>query len=154
MTGRSLVSLLGCSAFLIASGGSLRAGQSSQRPPEQSPAAPRPAVSPSQTTLGRYCNSGHNSTLNTAGLALDALHPDRPGDNPEAWEKVVRKLRGRMMPPPGRPRPDEATYDSVVSSLEASLDRAAAARPNAGRTDTFRRLNRTEYRNAIRTCWR
>ena len=54
------------------------------------------------------------------------------------------------MPPPGRPRPDEATYDSVVSYLETSLDRAAAAHPNPGRTDTFRRLNRTEYQNAIR----
>src|SRR6185295_8916899 len=57
---------------------------------------------------------------------------------------------GRMMPPPGRPRPDEATYGSLVSYLETALDRAAAARPNAGRTDTFRRLNRTEYQNAIR----
>ena len=66
------------------------------------------------------------------------------------WEKVVRKLRGRMMPPAGLPRPDEATYDALVSHLETSLDRAAAARPNPGRTDTFRRLNRTEYQNAIR----
>src|SRR5213596_365066 len=54
------------------------------------------------------------------------------------------------MPPPGMPRPDEHTYDALVSSLEASLDNAAAAKPNPGRTDTFRRLNRTEYQNAIR----
>src|SRR4029079_4687979 len=72
------------------------------------------------------------------------------GENPEIWEKVVRKLRGRMMPPPGRPRPDEKTYDDVVASLEKSLDRAAAANPNPGRTATFHRLNRTEYQNAIR----
>src|SRR5204863_7278790 len=56
----------------------------------------------------------------------------------------------RMMPPPGLPRPDEAAYDSLISTLEKSLDQAAAAHPNPGRTDTFRRLNRTEYRNAIR----
>src|SRR5262249_56358495 len=60
------------------------------------------------------------------------------------------KLRRRMMPPPGRPRPDERTYDLLVSDLEKSLDRAAAANPNPGRTETFRRLNRTEYQNAIR----
>ena len=54
------------------------------------------------------------------------------------------------MPPVGLPRPDEKTYDAVVASLAASLDSAAAARPNPGRTDTFRRLNRTEYQNAIR----
>ena len=55
-----------------------------------------------------------------------------------------------MMPPPGRPRPDEAAYDAVVSYLESSLDRAASAAPNPGRAETFRRLNRTEYQNAIR----
>jgi hypothetical protein len=54
------------------------------------------------------------------------------------------------MPPAGLPRPAEAAYDSVASSLESSLDQIAAAKLNAGRTDTFRRLNRTEYHNAIR----
>ena len=62
----------------------------------------------------------------------------------------MRKLRARYMPPVGLPRPDESTYNSAVSSLESSLDRIAAAKPDPGRTDTFRRLNRTEYHNAIR----
>jgi hypothetical protein len=68
----------------------------------------------------------------------------------DVWEKVVRKLRARQMPPVGKERPDEATYDAVVASLERSLDRAAAASPNPGRTATIRRLTRTEYQNAIR----
>ena len=54
------------------------------------------------------------------------------------------------MPPVGRPRPDERTYESFVAALEAELDRVAATRPNPGRTPTLRRLNRTEYQNAIR----
>ena len=54
------------------------------------------------------------------------------------------------MPPAGRPRPDEAAYDGLIAHLETSLDRVAAAHPDPGRTDTFRRLNRTEYQNAIR----
>ena len=56
------------------------------------------------------------------------------------------------MPPPapGRPRPDDAGYDAFQSYLETALDRAAAARPDPGRTDTFHRLNRAEYQNAIR----
>ena len=62
----------------------------------------------------------------------------------------MRKLRGRVMPPAGRPRPDEATYDSLLTYLESSLDRAAANHPHPGRTDTFRRLTRAEYQNAIR----
>src|SRR6185295_17459708 len=68
----------------------------------------------------------------------------------DVWEKVARKLRGRAMPPLGRPRPDDATYDSLVANLETSLDRLAAVNPNPGRTETFRRLTRTEYHNAIR----
>ncbi len=72
------------------------------------------------------------------------------GDHAELWEKVVRKLNARAMPPPGVPRPDEKTYTAMVSSLETSLDHASEAKPNPGRTDTFRRLNRTEYKNVIR----
>src|SRR4029077_18409321 len=56
----------------------------------------------------------------------------------------------RSMPPAGLPRPDESTYQALIAQLETSLDRAAAAHPNPGRSDTFRRLNRTEYQNAIR----
>src|SRR5437588_13091940 len=55
-----------------------------------------------------------------------------------------------MMPPPGLPRPDERTYEALIASLETTLDTTASAHPNPGRTDTFRRLNRTEYHNAIR----
>ena len=54
------------------------------------------------------------------------------------------------MPPAGESRPDEAAYRRVLADLESALDRAAARNPNPGRTDTFRRLNRTEYQNAIR----
>jgi hypothetical protein len=103
-----------------------------------------------RTTINDYCLDCHNTRSKTAGLALDALDVEKAGENPEIWEKVVRKLRGRMMPPLGRKRPDDATYNAVISSLEQSLDAAAASNPNPGRTATFRRLNRTEYQNAIR----
>lgn len=102
---------------------------------------------PVAPAFNQYCAGCHNEKVKAAGLALDPGHiADRPAD----WEKAVRKLRARYMPPAGLPRPDERTYDALVASLETTLDRAAAAKPNPGRTDTFRRLNRTEYRNAIR----
>ena len=68
----------------------------------------------------------------------------------EAWEKVVLKLRAHQMPPQGARQPDEAAHAAALTALEAALDGLSAAAPNPGRTDTFRRLNRTEYRNAIR----
>ena len=103
-----------------------------------------------RATVTEYCVECHNDRLKTAGLALDTLNAARVAENPEAWEKVVKKLRGRMMPPLGRRRPDDNTYNSVVTYLEKSLDSAAASNPNPGRTATFRRLNRNEYQNAIR----
>jgi hypothetical protein len=100
--------------------------------------------------INRYCLGCHNDQLRTAGITLSAATAGTPGQNPALWEKVVRKLSHRLMPPAGLPRPDESTYTAVVSRLVEELDRAAQERPYPGRTPTFRRLTRTEYRNAIR----
>ena len=105
---------------------------------------------PHKRLVGQYCQGCHNASQKTAGLALDEASAGSVAENTAVWERVVRKLRGRQMPPVGVPRPDEAVYEKVLASLESQLDRAAAARPDPGRTDTFRRLTRTEYRNAIR----
>ena len=92
----------------------------------------------------------HDQEEKKGGLALDLISAD-VAEHQDEWEKVVRKLRARQMPPVGRKeRPDEATYDATVGYLETALDRAAAAHPNPGRTATIRRLTRTEYQNAIR----
>jgi cytochrome c5 len=118
--------------------------------PQQQPAAAA-AVSPHREVVNRYCVTCHNEKLKTGGLVLATVDVDTVGaGNAEVLEKVVRKLQARAMPPRGMPRPDEAVYQSLVSHLETSLDRFAAANPNPGRPDTLRRLNRTEYQNAVR----
>jgi len=99
--------------------------------------------------LDRYCVACHNEKSATAGLMLDKLNPEKAGQDAEVWEKVVRKLRTRAMPPAGRPRPDAPGYNSLIAHLETDLDRAAAAKPNPGRP-AIHRLNRAEYTNAIR----
>src|SRR4249920_2936297 len=109
----------------------------------------QPAAS-TRAVIDRYCAGCHSDKVKARGLALSTLDPDNPGQRPDVWEKVVRKLRVRYMPPAGVPRPDAQTYNSLISHFETSLDRGAAAKPNPGRTDTFRRLNRTEYQNSIR----
>jgi hypothetical protein len=101
-----------------------------------------------RTSVDRYCAGCHNPKLRTGGLALNSA--EDIAAHPETWEKVVRKLRTRTMPPAGLPRPDDVTYAGLRNAVEGALDASANSHPNPGRTDTFRRLNRTEYRNAIR----
>ncbi|MEO8258859.1 MAG: DUF1592 domain-containing protein [Acidobacteriota bacterium] len=108
------------------------------------------AAPAAQAVLDTYCITCHNQRLRTAGLALDTLDVARPGANAEVWEKVIARLHAGSMPPPGRPRPDAATYHAVAAALEHDIDKAWAADPNPGRATTVHRLNRAEYRNAIR----
>jgi len=118
---------------------------------QQSPSARPAAALPAERALvSNYCLTCHDDAAREAGLSLETIVKDDVAKHADVWEKVVRKLRTRQMPPAGDPRPDEQTYRAVLSSLEGALDRAAAAHPNPGRTSTIRRLTRTEYQNAIR----
>ena len=115
--------------------------------------------------LDEYCVSCHNqalvegsgdartalvSQLRAVGLTLDTLDLSAVGGSAAHWEQVVRKLRAGLMPPAGRPRPDSALLDGFRAWLESRLDENWSADPDPGRTATFHRLNRAEYRNAIR----
>jgi hypothetical protein len=133
-------------AALLLAGAAVSLGGPQQPTPEVSgqSASSVPAV------VNRYCVGCHNAKTKAGEFTLDNLVKANVSQHPEEWEKVIRKLRARFMPPAGLPRPDEKTYGAIVASLETSLDNLAATRPNPGRTDTFRRLNRTEYQNAIR----
>jgi mono/diheme cytochrome c family protein len=96
------------------------------------------------------CIDCHDDATKSGGVQLDERMVGNVDRNVEVWERVVRKLTARQMPPKDEPRPTESEYNAVVGWLESELDRIAAANPNPGRTETFRRLNRTEYQNTIR----
>jgi mono/diheme cytochrome c family protein len=137
------------SAFLLASG--LVATCPAQ---EQAIGPPSGKTSPPQPVLKQFieanCLDCHDQGTKQGGLALDSLLGSEIDRHAEAWEKVVRKLTARQMPPQDAPRPKEPEYNAAIAWLDKSLDGAAAAHPNPGRTETFRRLNRTEYQNTIR----
>ena len=140
-------------AGLHPAAGSIVAGAAGARPgaaaQSRTPPERQPASATQRALLDRYCVTCHNERLRTGGLALDSLDVSRVGDAPATWEQVVLKLRGGMMPPAGRPRPDGQTYDGFREWLEGELDRAAASRVEPGRVPTHR-LNRAEYANAVR----
>ena len=102
-----------------------------------------------QALVQQYCVTCHNQRLQTGGLALDPSALATPATNVETWEKVTRKLRAGLMPPPGSPRPAPAALNALTGWLEGELDRVAARSPNPGRP-MLHRLNRSEYANAIR----
>jgi hypothetical protein len=145
MSSSGRVALLVGVALLLTAGGARSALEAQQGPGGRAVPAP-----PHRALIEGYCLTCHDDLAEEGGLSLESILADDVARHPDVWEKVVRKLRTRRMPPPGEPRPDAATYDSVVASLEASLDRLAETRPNPGRTASIRRLTRTEYRNAVR----
>ena len=147
--------LLASTAWLIAvaSGAPRAAGPPIVRLEAAQAGAATPATqaSPQRALLNQYCVGCHNPRTNAGGLSLDQqVDLGRVGDHAELFERVVAKMRGGMMPPVGRPRPDQQAYDGFVTWLEGQLDTAAAKNPNAGRTESLHRLNRAEYRNAVR----
>ena len=97
----------------------------------------------------RYCVGCHNEKLKSGGFSLGSLDLAHPPRTVEPAEKVIRKLRVGMMPPPGLPRPDAAMARAMAGLLESAIDKAATMQPNPGRP-ALHRLNRTEYSNAVR----
>ncbi|MDE0124915.1 MAG: DUF1592 domain-containing protein [Bryobacterales bacterium] len=99
--------------------------------------------------VGGYCVPCHSGSSPSGELLLEGVDPTDAPKRPEVWERVVRKLGAGEMPPPGAARPAEAAIETFRGGLIADLDAAARLAPYAGRT-VIRRLNRTEYANAVR----
>ena len=108
-------------AVSIGLAGLLTAGAVGLRLDAQQGRAPTSAVGSGATSashvalVDEYCISCHDESEKKADLALDTISFDAVDKHPDVWEKVVRKLRARQMPPIGKPRPDSATYDAVVA---------------------------------------
>jgi hypothetical protein len=110
------------------------------------------APDPHRAMVSTYCVTCHNARLKTGGLALDGLDPAAPANDAQIWEKALRKLRGRQMPPPGSPQPSQKDVDSFVAWMENTLDTQAKgpqAGPKAGYVP-IQRLNRTEYAATVK----
>jgi hypothetical protein len=99
--------------------------------------------------VSQYCTGCHNDQTKAGGLSLTGFDSTRVVENAEVAEKMIRKLRAGMMPPPQARRPDSAAVNSFVEALELRIDQAAALHPDPG-WRPFQRLNRAEYRRAVR----
>lgn len=133
--------------------------------PKATPAAPAAPAKTSQSSaptngahdadapewkfFDQWCGKCHNSTDWAGGVAFDTMAPEGMYDDAKVWEEAVKKLRGRLMPPPDKPQPTQAEIDKQVGWLETTLDNVANTHPNPGNV-VVHRLNRTEYQREIK----
>jgi mono/diheme cytochrome c family protein len=138
--------LLGALLALIAT------AQSQTRPAAGSPPAAAATTAGSseqaKATIGAYCTTCHSSQAEIGGLALDNLNVDAVANDAAIWEKAVRKLRGRLMPPPGAKQPEQKEVDSLIEYLETKLD--ANTTLSRAAYVGVQRMSRTEYIAAVK----
>jgi len=138
--------LLGVLLALIAT------AQAQTRPAAGSPPAAAATTAGSseqaKATIAAYCTTCHSSQAKAGGLALDNLNVDAVANDAAIWEKAVRKLRGRLMPPPGAKQPEQKEVDSLIGHLETKLD-ANTTLPRAAYVGV-QRMSRTEYIAAVK----
>ena len=136
-------------AFSVLLAGSISSLSGQSATPAAVQTASAPATQNQRTLLDKYCVTCHSDRLKTANLSLQGLDLAKVADHADVWEKVIRKLRAGVMPPPSLPRPALAEYDGLRDWLEAEIDRVSTTKPNPGSV-VLHRLNRTEYANVIR----
>jgi hypothetical protein len=110
--------------------------------------AHEPAFKGDWHMLQTYCTKCHNAEDWAGGVAFDTMNADSAGADARIWEEAIMKLRGGLMPPPGKPQPDAATRQAFVQATEDFLNRYGALHPDPGHM-VLHRLNRNEYANAI-----
>ena len=123
-------------------------------PPASQPATPRVGAPADETqahlaTINQFCVGCHNDRTKTAGVSFQGVTMDSIPQHAEVFEKAVRKMRGRVMPPPGAKQPTAAAVDALVAWLENTLDRTAG-QGHVRDKIVLQRLNRKEYANAVR----
>jgi hypothetical protein len=116
--------------------------------PQTAPVSQPPE--PHLATIKQYCGGCHNDRLKSAGVSYDGLTTESIGQRADVFEKAVRKLRGRLMPPPGNRQPDQHDVDALVAWLETKLDMASSG-PLAAKAGHVpaQRLTRTEFGTAV-----
>src|SRR5712671_2215780 len=146
-TMKRVIFLSAALALLTVSPSVLKTQTGVQTRPAGAAASANP-VDQQRALVTTYCTTCHSSTAKMGGLVLETLNLDSVPKDAAIWEKAVRKLRGRLMPPPGAKQPEQKDVDSFVSYLETRMD-ANTSGPKAGYVP-IQRMNRTEYAAAVK----
>jgi mono/diheme cytochrome c family protein len=149
---RTAIATMAVVLYLVVVSDRWSEGRAQSAPSTPGPANPQTSgatpVSPQRALVDQYCLGCHSDRLKSGGLALSALNLDAVDQSAEIAEKVIRKLRGGLMPPAGARRPDSRAAAEFVTWLENKID-TGVTEIKPGRV-ALRRLNRREYGYAIR----
>ena len=115
----------------------------------EAPATPAMVAAEQTRLITTYCATCHSERSKAGGLSLANFDAMKAHDQPAVVEKMIRKLRAGMMPPPGAKKPDDAAIEALTAALETRMDEFAASNPNPG-WRPFQRLTRAEYSAAVR----
>ena len=119
------------------------------KPAVSHPAASAAAHEEQNALVKRYCAGCHSDRGKAGNLTLASFDIAKVAHEPDVAERMIRKMRASMMPPPGMPRPEPAAYQKLITSLETTIDAYARTNPNPGGR-SFQRLNRPEYTRAVK----
>ncbi len=125
----------------------------SSAPPQAAPAADPTTVEAQRAFVQTYCAGCHNERVKSGGFSWTELDVARPHLNARRAEDVIRKVRAGLMPPAGARRPEAAALTAFSTALGSRVDELSAARPTY-KAPELHRLNRREYRNAVRDLLR
>jgi mono/diheme cytochrome c family protein len=114
-----------------------------------SSSAPQVGVTAQLATMKEYCATCHSDKAKMAGVSFEGVTAATIAEHPEIFEKAIKKVRGRVMPPPGAKQPDAKAADALVAFMEDTLDKAETKQHIRDKV-VLHRLNRKEYANAIR----
>src|SRR5438034_3301490 len=136
-------------AALAATLVSVAAGAQTAKPALTKPPVSALTVDAQNALVAQYCGSCHSERMKSGQLVLAGFDAAKIDQHPDVAEKMIRKLRTGMVPPPSAPRPDPDTVKQFVDALEIRMDALAALNPNPG-WRPFQRLNRAEYQRAVK----
>jgi len=138
------------SAFAIpAAGGAPQAAKPAVAPKAASPVATSASAAHANELVSDYCSGCHHDGKKSGGVSLETFDVAKVTSDPDLGERMIKKLRTGLMPPPNSKRPDADEARVMVESMEQRLDRAAALKPNPG-FRPFQRLNRPEYARSVK----
>src|SRR5437762_1717205 len=110
-----------CSTFAVAAIATVNGQSVAPRPARLVPSSAAASAIKQRALLDQYCVTCHNDRIKTSNFSLEKLDLATAGDHPEVWERVVRKLRAGVMPPPDIKRPPLAEYEGLRDFLETAI---------------------------------